>query len=55
MADTFIATEPLFIDGVRAHNAGDSVPADNVERNGWQDKVARAGTKAAAAVEKTDK
>jgi hypothetical protein len=44
---TYIATEPLFIGTARAHNPGDVVPADNVERNGWQDGVAKAGTKAA--------
>ncbi|HXH77159.1 hypothetical protein [Nocardioides sp.] len=46
---TFIATEPLFIGTARAHNAGDRVPAENVERHGWQDQVAREGTKAAGA------
>jgi hypothetical protein len=42
-----IATAPLFIGYTRAHNPGDRVPAENVERNGWQDGVAREGTKAA--------
>lgn len=47
---TYIALEPLFIGGTaRAHNAGDEVPADNVERHGWQDKVAAVGTAAAEA------
>lgn len=44
---TYIATEPLFVGTARAHNPGDVVPAENVERNGWEDKVATAGTKAA--------
>jgi hypothetical protein len=44
MADTFIATEPLFIGTARAHNPGDVVPA---EKYGWKDQVARQGTKAA--------
>lgn len=54
MADTFIATEELFVGVARAHNVGDEVPAENVERNGWADKVARQGTKAAARAEKSD-
>lgn len=37
---TLVATEPLFIGRARAHNVGDLVPADNVERNGWTDGVA---------------
>jgi hypothetical protein len=44
---TFIATEPLFVGNARAHNPGDEVPAENVEANGWQDSVVKAGTKAA--------
>lgn len=47
---TYIATEPLFVGTARAHNPGDVVPADNVERNGWQDSVAGSETKAAKAV-----
>lgn len=42
-----IATAPLYVGGFLAHNVGDEVPADNVERNGWQDSVAKPGTKAA--------
>lgn len=49
MSETIIAIEALFIGTSRAHNAGDVVPADNVERHGWQDLVARQGTQAAAA------
>lgn len=45
---TYIATEPLYVGTARAHNVGDVVPADNVERHGWQDSVAASGTKAAA-------
>lgn len=33
------AKEPLFIDWVRAHNEGDVVDAERVERFGWADKV----------------
>jgi hypothetical protein len=44
---TFIATEPLFVGNARAHNPGDIVPEENVEANGWQDSVAKVGTKAA--------
>jgi hypothetical protein len=46
----FVALQPLFINGVRAHNAGDTVPDDNVKRNGWEDSVARATSKAAQEV-----
>ncbi len=34
-----VAKDELFVGGVRAHNVGDLVPVDNVERNGWADKV----------------
>lgn len=34
-----VATEELFVGGVRAHNVGDRVPLDNVDRNGWGGKV----------------
>lgn len=43
----FVATQPLFIGFARAHNPGDIVPAANVDEHGWQDGVAREGTKAA--------
>ena len=46
---TYIATEPLYVGAARAHNVGDEVPADNVERNGWQDSVVGPDTKAAKA------
>ncbi|MFI7468135.1 hypothetical protein [Nonomuraea sp. NPDC049646] len=38
----YIAVEPLFIDGnqfARAHNPGDMVPADHVDRFGWHANV----------------
>lgn len=44
---SYIATEPLFVGNARAHNPGDPVPEENVKANGWQDSVAKAGTKAA--------
>jgi hypothetical protein len=44
---TYVATEPLFVGNARAHNPGDIVPEENVEANGWQDSVAKVGTKAA--------
>lgn len=48
MADTYTATEDIYVSrGVRAHRKGDVVPAANVKRNGWQDKVAKSTTKAA--------
>ncbi|WP_101791030.1 hypothetical protein [Nonomuraea indica] len=39
----YIAVEPLYIDDQfsRAHNPGDRVPADHVDRFGWRDKVRR--------------
>lgn len=40
-ADMYIAKEDLFIGRARAHNKGDVVPAENVEPNGWDDKVQR--------------
>ncbi len=43
----FIATAPLFVGTARAHNPGDVVPAENVKAHGWEDGVAREGTKAA--------
>lgn len=46
---TYVATEPLFIGTARAHNPGDVVPAENVERYGWQDQVASEGSAAAEA------
>ena len=51
---TYIATEPLYVGTARAHNPGDVVPAENVERNGWQNKVATEGTKAARAAQESD-
>lgn len=42
-----IATEPLFIGRARAANPGDAVDSETVENNGWGDKVAKEGTKAA--------
>jgi len=50
VSDVRIATEDLFIGTARAHFKGDEVPADNVERNGWQDKVVGPNTKTAAKV-----
>lgn len=47
MAEPYIATKPLFVDGVRAHNPGDEVPDANVKAHGWEDGVARASSKAA--------
>jgi hypothetical protein len=47
---SFIAKEALFVGNARAHNPGDHVPEDNIARNGWQDQVAKVGTKAAEQV-----
>jgi hypothetical protein len=48
VSDVRIAKEDLFIGRVRAHRKGDEVPADNVERNGWQEQVTSPSTRAAA-------
>lgn len=47
---TYVATEPIFVNGARAFNAGDPVPASHVEA-GVVDKssVAKTTTKAAQA------
>lgn len=47
MAKAQIAIRDLFVGIHRAHRKGDSVPAENVEPNGWTDDVATEGTKAA--------
>lgn len=52
MSEYRIAKEDLFIGRARAHQKGDRVPVDNVERNGWQDKVVGENTKTAAKVVK---
>jgi hypothetical protein len=44
---TYVATEPLFVGNARAHNPGDPVPEENIAANGWEDSVAKVGTKAA--------
>ena len=31
----FVATEPILVDGARAYNVGDPVPASNVEKHGY--------------------
>ena len=51
MADKpYIALDDIFIaPHIKAHNKGDVVPADNVQRNGWEKLVAHEGTKAAEA------
>ncbi len=38
-AEYVVAIAPLFVGSAPAHQPGDRVPAENVERNGWQDKV----------------
>lgn len=42
-----VATEPLYIGSARAYNAGDLVPAEAAEENGWTEQCAKQGTKAA--------
>lgn len=46
-ADVYIATDNIYVGTALAHVPGDEVPAENVERHGWQDKVSRPGTKSA--------
>jgi len=41
-----VATEDLYLPGgQKQYSPGMLVPAENVERNGWQDGVAKVGTK----------
>lgn len=44
MVERYVAKEDLYVGIHRAHFAGDLVPEENVERNGWTDLVAREGT-----------
>ena len=32
---TYVATEPILVDGVRAYSPGDPVPVSNVEKHGY--------------------
>lgn len=41
LTGVFEATEDLFVDGVRAFNAGDRVPAGHVDRFKWREQVRR--------------
>lgn len=51
MSDFRVAKEDLFIGLACAHRKGDdNVPAENVEKYGWQDKVVGVDTKTAAKV-----
>jgi hypothetical protein len=47
----YVAKEPLFIGLARAHNPGDVIPAEKVERFGWHDKVEKVKAHRAAADE----
>lgn len=48
---TYVAVEPIFVEGVRAFNPGDAVPIGHVKNNIVHDSlVAKTGTKAAQAV-----
>ena len=47
MAENWIATKKIHVGTALAHNVGDVVPDANVKANGWEDSVARDGTKAA--------
>jgi len=47
---TYVATEPIFVNGARAFNAGDPVPASHVESGVVSEgSVAKTTTKAAKA------
>lgn len=54
MSDVYIAKEPIYFDGVLAHDTGHEVPAENVKAQGWEDLVVRPGTKTAAKAQQTD-
>lgn len=41
LVGVYEATETLFIEGVRAFNEGDRVPAEHVSKFDWRDKVRR--------------
>lgn len=43
----YVATQDLFVGIHRAHFAGDEVPEENIEPNGWGDSVSQEGTAAA--------
>lgn len=47
MTDFYVAREDIPFGSVFAHRRGDSVPADNVKANGWEDLVVGPNTKAA--------
>lgn len=47
MADMFIATDDIYIDGQPSYRVGHEVHSDNVALHKLQDKVAKVGTKAA--------
>jgi hypothetical protein len=46
----YVATKTLLVGFAAAHQPGDLVPEANIKRNGWEDGVAKVGTKAAQAV-----
>ena len=48
---SYIAKSDIPWGGVLAYSRGQTVTAEAVEANGWQDYVAAAGTKAAAEVQ----
>lgn len=52
MSDEYVALRPIDHNGVRAYNAGDRVPAANVERHRYKvgEQVARADSKEAQAL-----
>lgn len=52
MSDEYVALGPIDHNGVRAYNAGDRVPAANVERHRYKvgEQVARADSKEAQAL-----
>lgn len=52
---TYVATRVIYVDGVRAFNVGDPVPASHVERGVvGADEVAKSSTKAGRAAAGTD-
>lgn len=56
MAESFkVAKENLYVGTALAHVAGDLVPAENVEPNGWGGSVVSPDSKAGKAAQSPDK
>lgn len=49
---TYVANRPIDVDGARAYNTGDPVPASNVDRHGYDKMPTGEGTKTESWVDK---